>query len=85
VVSAGLAGEDPKMMAAFDAVYLIQLDVDEWGWGTGKTGFDFTGIPIFFRLDSHGAQTGDWIDGTAWGADTYGNIAATMGPWFAQP
>jgi hypothetical protein len=73
------------MMAAFDAVYLIQLDVDEWGWGVPEAGFEFSGIPIFFRLDAEGTPTGDWIDGTAWGPDTYENIAATMGPWFAQP
>jgi hypothetical protein len=73
------------MMAAFDAVYLVQLDVDEWGWGVPEAGFEFLGIPIFFRLDADGASTGDWIDGGAWGTDTYVNIANTMGPWFTQP
>lgn len=73
------------MVAAFEAVYLIQLDVDEWGWGVPEAGFDFSAIPIFFRLDANGDPTGDWIDGGAWGEDTYQNIANTMGPWFAQP
>jgi hypothetical protein len=73
------------MVAAFDGVYLIQLDVDEWGWGRMETGFDFEAIPVFFRLDAEGNQTGDWIDGTAWGANTYINIANALGPWFSRP
>jgi len=85
VVSAGLAEEDADMMVAFAGVYLIELDTDEWGWGVPEAGFVFSGIPIFFRLDDTGTPTGDVIDGGAWGADTYDNIAATMGPWFAQP
>lgn len=85
MLSAGLAEKDPLLVAAFDGVYLIQLDVDEWGWGEAETGFDFVGIPIFFRLDIDGFQTGDWMDGTAWGADTYASIAAALEPWFAQP
>jgi hypothetical protein len=85
MVSAGLADNDPQMAAAFNGVYLIQLNVDEWGWGVPETGFDFEAIPIFFRLASDGQPTGDSIDGGAWGPDTYENIAATMGEWFDQP
>jgi hypothetical protein len=73
------------MVAAFDGVYLIKLDADAWGWGIPEAGFDFSVIPIFFRLDANGFPTGDSIDGSAWGADIYENIANTMGPWFAQP
>jgi hypothetical protein len=73
------------MSAAFDGVYLIQLDTDEWGWGVPEAGFEFEYIPVFFRLDETGSPTGDQIDGGAWGADTYTNIAITMGPWFSQP
>ena len=85
MISAGLVDEDPEMMSAFAQVYLIQLDVDEWGWGVPESGFEFSGIPIFFRLDADGAPTGDWIDGSAWGPDSYGNIANTMAPWFSEP
>jgi hypothetical protein len=84
-VSAGLAEQDAQIMAAFDGVYLVQLDTDEWGWGVPEAGFDFAAIPVFFRLDADGSPTGDWIDGGAWGPDTYENIANTMGPWFHQP
>lgn len=71
------------MMAAFAGVYLIQLDVDEWGWGVPEAGFEVDGIPILFRLDADGNPTGDWIDGNAWDSDTYASIAETLGPWFA--
>jgi hypothetical protein len=71
------------MMQAFQGVYLIELDVDTWGWG--GSGFDVQTIPIFFRLDENGRPTGDKIDGGAWGPDTYSNIARTMGPWFREP
>jgi hypothetical protein len=71
------------MAAAFSGVYLIRLDVDEWGWSV--TGFDFSAVPVFFRLGADGKPTGDKIDGGAWGPDTYENIANTMGPWFQQP
>ncbi len=85
MVSAGLADNDPQMAAAFNGVYLIRLDVDEWGWGVPGTGFDVPAIPIFFRLGANGKPTGDTIDGGAWGPDTYQNIANTMGLWFKKP
>lgn len=86
VISSGLdERKSQELLAAFDGVYLIELDVDEWGWGVPEAGFDFSAIPIFYRLDENGDPTGDWIDGAAWGPDTFENIANTMGPWFHQP
>jgi len=86
VVSSGLADNDAQMEAAFEGVYLVRLDVDSWGWEeVNASGFDFEYIPVFFRMDETGHPTGDWIDGGAWGPDTYENIAAAMGPWFNQP
>jgi hypothetical protein len=73
------------MLVAFSGIYLIRLDVDEWGWGVPEAGFRADAIPIFFRLDVDGVPTGDWIDGGAWEADTYQSIAETMGPWFLRP
>ena len=73
------------MMAAYAGIYLVLLDVDEWGWGVPEAGFSVDAIPIYFRLDEFGRPSGEWIDGYAWGEDTYANIAGTMGPWFAQP
>ena len=85
MVSAGLADQNLLMMTAFDGIYLVQLDADEWGWGQTAPGFYVKGVPIFFRLDSGGAPTGDKIDGGAWGEDTYENISRVMGPWLHQP
>lgn len=86
VISQGLAeGKSAQFLAAFDGLYLIQLDTDEWGWGVPEAGFEFDAIPVFFRLDESGDPTGDWIDGGAWGEDTYENIANVMGAWFHQP
>ncbi len=81
----GLVDEIPQMVAAFEGVYLIRLDVDEWGWGDRQMGFKVEGIPIFFRLDEQGHPTGYVIDGMAWGEDTYDNISRVMGEWFHQP
>lgn len=86
MVAAGLAAEEPLLVEAFEGVYLIHLDVDEWGWGVPGTDIPKVEvIPIFFRLDEHGRATGDKIDGGAWGPDTYENIARVMGEWFRQP
>jgi len=86
VITLGLEQQKSEaLLAAFDGVYLIRLDVDEWGWGVPEAGFEFEGIPVFFRLDENGDPTGDWIDGSAWGPDTYENIARVMGPWLHQP
>jgi hypothetical protein len=84
-VFTGLVDEIPQMVTAFEGVYLIRLDVDEWGWGDRKLGFEVNGVPIFFRLDEQGRPTGDVIDGSAWGEDTYANIARVMGEWFQKP
>jgi hypothetical protein len=86
VVSKGLEEQDPQIIAAFDGVYLIRMDTDEWGMeALNAAGFDFDAIPVFFSLDINGRPTGDKIDGGAWGPDTYGNIASVMGDWFHKP
>jgi len=84
-VSAGLADQNLLMLVAFDGVYLIQLDVDEWGWKDVAPGFYVEIIPAFYRLDSNGKPTGDKIDGGAWGEDTYENITRVLNPWFHKP
>ena len=80
MVSAGLADENELIVKAFDGVYLIKVDVDEWGWP--PKGFEFDAIPIFFKIDSQGKTTGEVIDGGAWGPDTPENIAAAMDEFF---
>ena len=71
------------MMQAFEGVYLIRVDVDTWNWEKlPKYGFDFEGIPVFFKLDSQGKQTGEVIDGNAWGPNTPDNMAPVLDTFF---
>jgi len=70
------------MLANFDGVYLVHLDVDEWGWGEVAPGFSVQVIPVYFRLDGLGKPTGDRVDASAWKEDTYEDITRVLGPWF---
>ena len=71
------------MMKAFRGVYLIQADVDEWGWRKlNRYGFDFDGIPVFFKLDADGNPTGEVIDARAWGASTPAKMAPVLDEFF---
>jgi hypothetical protein len=67
------------MAEAFEGTYIIQLDVDWWGWGDelNVPGFDYEFIPIFYALDEQGKPTGETIVGDAWGDD---NIPENMAP-----
>ena len=73
------------MLNAYKGTYIIKLDVDEWGWKNGKVqDFSFNAIPIYFKLDSEGQQTGEVIDGRAWGEDIPQNIAPVMDEFFSR-
>lgn len=85
VIVQSLAAQDQRMLDAFDGVYLIEVDVDEWAfddWAKGNYGFKFDGIPVFFKLDEQGRQTGEVIDGNAWGENIPENIAPPMDKFF---
>ena len=73
------------MLANFDGVYLVHLDVDEWGWKDVAPGFSVSVIPTYFRLDTLGRPTGDKLAAGAWKKDSYENITQVLGPWFHQP
>lgn len=78
-----MADKNELMVAAFEGVYLIQIDVDDWDWNDLPTyGFDFEGIPIFYKLDAQGNPTGELVDGNAWGANTPANMAPVMDEFF---
>jgi hypothetical protein len=62
------------MMFAFTGIYLIQVNVDDFGFP--PKGWDFELIPNFFVLDDAGKRTGETIDGAAWESD----IPRNMGP-----
>lgn len=71
------------MVKAFDGVYLIKVDVDEWGQKKiSNGGFIFDGIPIFFKLDADGKPTGEMVDGNAWADNTPENMAPVLDHFF---
>jgi hypothetical protein len=83
VIAASLAAENENMLKAFNGVYLIQVDIDEWEWSKQpKSDFDFEGIPIFYKLDSEGKPTGETIDGSAWGKNDSDRIAPVLDAFF---
>lgn len=78
--------ENELMLHAYTGTYIIKLDVDEWGWDNGRVqDFRFNGIPVYFKLDAEGKQTGEVIDGGAWGEDIPENIAPVMDAFFHTP
>ncbi len=76
-----IKAEDPLTISAFEGVYLIRADVDEWGWGDGKT-FTVEAIPIYYELENSGNPTGAVIDGGAWNEDIPENFAPVLDAFF---
>lgn len=80
-IDASIKAKDPLTIKAYDGIYLIRADVDEWGWGDGKT-FNFEAIPIYYKLNNDGAPTGAVIDGGAWNEDIPENFAPVLDAFF---
>jgi thiol-disulfide isomerase/thioredoxin len=82
-IDKAIKDENKLILNAYAGTYIIKLDVDEWGWGDSKLhDFQFDGIPVYFKLDSEGNQTGEVIDGGAWNEDIPENIAPVMDAFF---
>jgi thiol-disulfide isomerase/thioredoxin len=82
-ITTSLADQNPLILDAYHGVYLIHLDVDEWGWDNATAGFKkVEGIPIFFELDRDGKPTGATVDGGAWGDDIPENFAPVLAKVF---
>lgn len=82
-IDTAIKAENDLMLKAYQGTYIIKLDVDEWGWKNGKVkNFRFDGIPVYFKLDEKGKQTGEVIDGGAWNEDIPENIAPVMDKFF---
>jgi thiol-disulfide isomerase/thioredoxin len=82
-IDAAIRSKNELMLNAYNGTYIIKLDVDEWGWKDGKVqNFHFAAIPVYFKLDSASHQTGEVIDGAAWGKDIPENIAPVMDKFF---
>jgi len=82
-IDKAIQSENQLMLDAYAETYIIRLDVDEWGWGDSRLhDFQFDAIPVYFKLDVQGKQTGEVIDGGAWGEDIPENIAPVMDKFF---
>ncbi len=81
-ITASLAQKNKLMLNAYRGIYLVHVDVDEWGWDNHEAGFTVTGIPVFFKLDQDGKPTGASVDGGAWGKDIPENIAPVLTAFF---
>ena len=82
-IDAAIKSKNELMLKAYSGTYIIKLDVDQWGWGDSRLhDFRFDAIPVYFKLDSEGRQTGEIIDGGAWGPDIPENIAPVMDEFF---
>ena len=82
-IDAAIKSKNELMLNAYSGTYIIKLDVDEWGWDNGKVrDFSFTGIPVYFKLDAEGHQTGEVVDGNAWGENIPENMAPVMNKFF---
>lgn len=83
-IEASITAEDPLTLKAFEGVYLIRADVDEWGWGDGKN-FNFDAIPIYYQLNNNGKPTGASVNGGAWNEDIPENFAPVLDTFFHTP
>ena len=82
-IDASIKEKNELMLKAYDGTYIIKLDVDEWVWDDGRVqNFAFDGIPVYFKLDTNGEQTGEVIDGNAWGDNIPENMAPPMDKFF---
>lgn len=82
-IDSALKEKNQLMVKAYDGTYIVKLDVDEWEWDDGRIqNFAFDGIPVYFKLDADGKQTGEVIDGNAWGDNIPENMAPPMDKFF---
>jgi thiol:disulfide interchange protein len=80
-IEKSIEAKDPLSMQAFEGVYLIRADVDEWNSENGKD-FTFDAIPVYYQLDAGGNPTGSVIDGGAWNEDIPENFAPVLDAFF---
>ena len=82
-IDSAIESRNELILSAYSGIYIIKLDVDEWGWNNGRIeNFQFDAIPVYFKLDANGNQTDEVIDGGAWGEDIPENIAPVMDAFF---
>ena len=80
-IEKSIQAKDPLTVQAFEGVYLIRADVDEWDSENGKN-FSFDAIPVYYQLDAGGNPSGAVIDGSAWNEDIPENFAPVLDEFF---
>jgi thiol-disulfide isomerase/thioredoxin len=81
-ITRSLADKNTLMLNAYQGIYLIHADVDEWGQETVATGFNADSIPVFYAVDSTGKSTGATVSGGAWNEDIPENMAPVLKKFF---
>lgn len=81
-ITASFVAKNPLMLSAYHGIYLIHVDVDEWGWNHPDVGLVTDAIPAFFAIDAAGKATGETINGGAWKEDIPENIAPVLTKFF---
>lgn len=73
---------DPLMMEAFDSVYLVRVDVDQWRPQIEQGEFRFEGIPTFFEIDANGSPTGRTLSSTQFASMSPAGMAPAFASFF---
>ena len=81
-ITGSLADKNALMLDAYQGVYLIHADVDEWGQEIVTAGFNANSIPVFYALDSAGQASGATVSGGAWNEDIPENMAPVLKKFF---
>ena len=76
-----IKAKNPLILKAFEGIYLIRADVDEWGWGDGKN-FNIEAIPVYYQLDDEGIPSGASVNGSAWNEDIPENFSPVLDKFF---
>jgi hypothetical protein len=70
------------MVDAFTGMYIIEADVQDWGFP--PPGWRFDAIPVFIALGPDGTATVRRIDGNAWGENVPENMAPPLKEFFTS-
>lgn len=74
--------DDARMKKAFDGVYLVRANSDDWGEKATALGYGVGSIPVFYEIGTDGKPNGRTISGGAWAEDIPENMAPPLDAFF---
>jgi thiol-disulfide isomerase/thioredoxin len=74
--------DDERMKKAFDGVYLVRANSDDWGEKATAAGYGVGSIPVFYEVGAEGKPNGRTISGGAWAEDIPENMAPPLDAFF---